>query len=128
MEFGKPRKIFIVDDDSLAAAALQDYLMQQTRHDISVFSTGEECLPHLSEKPDVIVLDYYLNATKKEAADGMEILSAIRKHYPEIHVIMLSGQERYGVAMKTIQKGAEHYVIKDQNAFNKISSLIRDIR
>ncbi len=128
MEFGKPRKIFIVDDDALASTALRDYLMQQASHQVTVFSTGEECLQHLAEKPDVIILDYYLNSTKKEAADGMEILTSIRKYYPEIHVIMFSGQERYGLAMKTIQKGAEQYVIKDQDAFGKISAILRDIR
>ncbi|MCX6269018.1 MAG: response regulator [Bacteroidetes bacterium] len=128
MEYGKPKKIFIVDDDTMLTEALGDYLTRKIAHNISSFHTGEECLEHISELPDVIILDYYLNTVQKDAANGMEILQTIKKHYPAIHVIMLSSQERYGIAMQTIQKGAEQYVIKDEKAFEKIASLINEIR
>ena len=124
MELGKPKKIFIVDDDTMLTDALTDFLTRKTPNHIRVFSTGEECLRHLEEKPDVIILDYYLNSVQKDAANGMEILQVIKKHYPELHVIMLSSQERYVVALQTIQKGAEQYVVKDGDAFGKIASII----
>ena len=57
----------------------------------------------------------------------MEILKAIKKYNPNIHVIFLSGQERYGVAMQTLQKGAEYYVIKDNEAFGKIEKILSGI-
>ncbi len=127
MDYGKPKKIFIVDDDAMLTEALQDYLTRKVAHDVRSFHTGEECLKHLFEAPDVIVLDYYLNTTSKDAANGMEILQTIKKSYPNIHVIMLSSQERYGVALQSIQKGAEQYVIKDENAFEKIAQLINEM-
>ena len=96
-------------------------------NDIYIFNTGEECLNHLSENPDVIILDYYLNSVQKDAANGMEILQVIKKHYPGMHVIMLSSQEHYAIALQTIQKGAEQYVVKDETAFEKIASLIREL-
>jgi DNA-binding NarL/FixJ family response regulator len=128
MEIVTPKKIFIVDDDAMLAEALTDFLTRKTSHRIQVFSTGEECLNHLAEKPDVIILDYYLNTVEKDAANGMEILQVIKKHYPELHVIMLSSQERYAIALQTIQKGAEQYVIKDEEAFGKIASIIRGFK
>jgi two-component system OmpR family response regulator len=127
MDFGKPKKIFIVDDDPMLTVALEDYLTRKIPHIISSFDTGEKCLEHLSEKPDVIILDYYLNTVQKDAASGLEILNTIRKHYPSIHVIMLSSQEHYGIALKTLQKGAEQYVIKDDEAFEKIARMINEI-
>ncbi len=126
MDYAKPKKIFIVDDDSMLTEALEDYLTRKIAHQVFSFHTGEECLGHLSEGPDVIILDYFLNTVQKDAANGMEILQTIKKHYPAIHVIMLSSQERYGIAMQTIQKGAEQYVIKDEKAFEKIASLISE--
>lgn len=126
MEFGKAKKIFVVDDDPLQTEALRDYLMKKVPHEVHIFNTGEDCLKHLTENPDVVILDYYLNSISKEAANGMEILKQIKKYYPDIHVIMLSSQERYGVAMQSIQKGAELYVIKDETAFEKIASMIGD--
>jgi two-component system, OmpR family, response regulator len=128
MDYGKPKKIFIVDDDTMLTEALEDYLTRKAAHSVSSFQTGEECLKHLPEGPDVIILDYYLNTVQKDAANGMEILQTIKKHYPGVHVIMLSNQERYGIAMQTLQKGAVQYVIKDEKAFEKIASMISEIR
>ncbi|MCX6285060.1 MAG: response regulator [Bacteroidetes bacterium] len=122
-----PKKIFIVDDDTMLTEALKDYLTRTTLNEIHLFNTGEECLKHLAENPGFIILDYYLNSVQKDAANGMEILEVIRKHYPNIHVIMLSSQEHYAIALQTIQKGAEQYVIKDETAFEKIASLIREL-
>ncbi len=120
----QPKKIFIVDDDIMLTEALSDYLTRKTPHKIRVFHTGEECLTSLSEHPDIIILDYYLNTIQKDAANGMEILTSIRKQDKHIHVIMLSSQERYGIALQTIQKGAEQYVIKDTDSFQKIEEMI----
>ena len=126
MDLDMPKKIFIVDDDTMLTEALKDYLTRKTLNEIHIFNTDEECLKHLTEKPDFIILDYYLNSVQKDAANGMEILQVIMKHHTDIHVIMLSSQEHYAIALQTIQKGAEQYVIKDENAFEKIASMIRD--
>lgn len=125
MDLDAPKKIFIVDDDIMLTEALKDYLTRKTPNEVHVFSTGEECLKHLLENPEIIILDYYLNAVQKDAANGMEILQVIKKHYPGIHVIMLSSQEHYAVALQSIQKGAEQYVVKDETSFEKIAEIIR---
>ena len=127
MEYLKPKKIFIVDDDEMLSEALSDYLTRDTDHEISCFQTGEECLKELNRQPDIVVLDYNLNSVQKDAANGMEVLGVIKKNYPGIHVIMLSSQEHYGVAMKTLIKGAEQYVIKDEGAFEKVAEIVRTI-
>jgi len=127
MEIGKVKKIFIVDDEAMLIEALKDWLTRKVPHQVTTFITGEECLDHLSEKPDVVILDYYLNSVSKDAANGIEILKAIKKYDPDIHVIILSSQEHYGIAVQTIQKGAEQYVIKDENAFTKIATMINEL-
>ncbi len=125
MDYEKPKKIFIVDDDVMLTETLRDYLTRKVAHIISVFHTGEECLKHLDESPDIVILDYFLNTVQEDAANGMEILQIIKKKYPKTHIIMLSSQERYGVALQTIQKGAEQYVIKDIDAFEKIADMLK---
>ena len=124
MEFAKPKKIFIVDDDQMLTEALSDFLTRKVAHHISIYSTGEECMQHISKNPDVVILDYYMNSVKKDAATGLEVLEAIRKYLPSTRFIMLSSQESYGIAAQTIQKGAEYYIIKDEDAFQKIADLI----
>jgi two-component system OmpR family response regulator len=124
MATGKPKKIFIVDDDMMLTEALKDWLTRKIPHQVSTFETGEDCLKHLFDNPDVVVLDYYLNTVSKDAANGMEILKEIKKYDPAIHVILLSSQENYRIALQTIEKGAEQYVIKDENAFEKVAEMI----
>lgn len=120
----KPKRIFIVDDDIMLTEALSDYLSRVIKHEISCFATGEACLKELWRSPDVIILDYYLDTVEKEAVNGMEILKTLKKDYPMIHIIMLSSQDRYAVALQTIQQGAVQYVIKDENAFQTIAAMI----
>ncbi len=117
------KKIFVVDDDEMLSMALEDYLKRKTLHEIQLFGTGEECLRHLKDGPDIIVLDYNLNSVYKDAANGMQILESIRKMDAHIKVIMLSSQEAYGTALQTISKGATEYIIKDEDAFEKIAVL-----
>lgn len=120
MKLVEPKKIFIVDDDIMLSEALSDYLSRNANHDISVFNTGEEFVRHLNEKPDVVILDYYLNTVNKNAANGLEILESIQNHLQETKVIMLSSQDSYANAAKTIQKGALQYVVKGEDAFQQI--------
>ena len=124
MNTDRSKRIFIVDDDEMLCEALKDHLTRTRAYEVHLFHTGEAALLHLDQRPDVIVLDYYLNTVEKDAANGMEILKAIRKLDRNIHVIMLSSQEQYGIALQTLAKGAEQYVIKDETSFAKIEKMI----
>ena len=121
------KKIFIVDDNEMFAEMLKDRLSNNPSYRMSVFNTGEECIKNLYLNPDLIILDYFLNDVFKEAANGLEILGEIKRHNDQIHVIMLSSQEKYTVAAQTISKGAEQYVVKDDDAFNNIGKILLDI-
>lgn len=121
------KHIFIVDDNEMFNSMLNAHLSENPAYKVSAFGTGEECLKNLYQNPDVIILDYNLNDIYKEAANGLEILEEIKKHNNPVHVIMLSSQKRYGVAAQTISKGAEQYVIKDDNAFKNIDVILGDL-
>ena len=119
-------KIFIVDDEPLLSEMLSDYLMEQYPGFIlKSYLTGEDCLTHLHEDPDAVVLDFHLNSKEKDAANGIDILKEIKKRNANLPVIMLSSQDRYSIATQTIMYGAVHYVIKGQDAFNEIYELIK---
>jgi two-component system OmpR family response regulator len=118
------KKIFVVEDNEMMAMALEDFLTRETMHEIVLFGTGEDCLKQLRQQPDVVILDYNLNSENKDAQNGMQILEEIKRINKYIHVIMLSSQDAYGTALQTIRKGAEEYVIKDEDAFSKIVAII----
>ncbi len=120
-----PKKIFVVDDDELFANMLKDHLAKNPMHTVTAFNTGEDCVKELLHNhPDIIVLDFFLNSEFKDALNGLQILDVIRKLDKDVHVIMLSSQERYGVALQTIAHGAERYVIKGPDAFKEVDAVI----
>ncbi|MES2704011.1 MAG: response regulator [Bacteroidota bacterium] len=115
------KKIFVVDDDEMLSMALEDYLERKTNHEVFLYNTGEDCLEHLEEKqPDIIILDYNLNSVKKDAANGLEILEAIKKLNDNVKIVMLSSQDATWIIVQTVKLGAAEYVVKDENAFEKI--------
>jgi DNA-binding NarL/FixJ family response regulator len=121
------RLIFIVDDDEMYSEMLLTHLSPNPRNTIIKYATGEDCLKNIYNDPDIVILDYYLNMVHKDAANGMQILQQIKKNNSNIKVIMLSSQEQYGVALRTISKGAEQYVVKDEGAFKNIDAIIKEL-
>lgn len=121
------KNIFVVDDDKMFSTMLADHLEDQGKYTVTTFGTGEDCLARLDDKPDVIILDYYLDSNVPGAKNGLEILQTIHKTAPNQKVIMLSAQEHYGVALRTIASGAVQYVIKDLKSFQEIDSILAEL-
>ena len=88
----KPVTIFLVDDDNIFLSTLKHSLSQKfkSRIEVTSFSTGEECLAKLSDCPDIIILDYYLNSEMANAMNGLQILKKIKQENSNALVIMLS--------------------------------------
>ena len=121
------KNIFIVDDDKFFGEMLMEHLNKKGGRNVSVFLTGEDCVNNLDEGPNLVILDYNLDSVNKDAANGLKILQLIRKKNQLLPVVMLSNQDQYSIALQTIQKGAEQYVIKDEEAFENIDRILSDI-
>ena len=121
------KKIFIVDDDPVLAEMLKDHLSKMTNYQISLFETGEDCLKKLDEKPGIVFLDFFLNSVNKDAMDGLEVLQEIKKIDPDVDVVMLSGQDKIEVAVKTMQYGAFDYIVKGESAFYRAEKVVYNI-
>lgn len=125
----KEYKIFLVDDDSKHLVMLKNHLEKKSEYplDIHIFSNGENCLEKMYENPDIIILDYFLDGIKTDAANGLEILKRIREDHPDTFVIMMSGQDNLQVAVDTIDHGAYDYIIKGESAYLRTQMLIDNI-
>ncbi len=108
--------IFVVEDDNFFLEVVTDDLAENESYSVKGFSTAEACLENLHERPDLIVLDYYLDKEDPNAMNGQEALKKILAINPEMRVIMLSGQDSLGLAGDMIDSGATDYVIKDMDA------------
>jgi two-component system OmpR family response regulator len=119
--------IFIVDDDPVLAEMLKDHLSKMTSYKIQIFETGEDCLKHMDQKPGIVFLDFYLNSVNKDAMDGLDVLQEIKKIDSEVDVVMLSGQDKIEVAVKTMQYGAFDYIVKGESSFYRAEKAVFNI-
>ena len=115
-------KFFIVDDDVFCANTYKQYLKNLNYNDITYYSNGNDCLNNLSQKPDIIFLDHNM-----DDITGFEVLKKIKRHNPNIYVVMISGQENIVTAVDALKYGAFDYVVKDANVGEKMIQVIDKI-
>jgi len=118
------RYIFIIDDEPIQNEMLNDFLAEKYLYNIKVFENGEEAIKNLYLAPEIVILDYHLNGTNREALNGVDVLKQIKEKSPETQVIMLSGQDKIEVAVDTMKYGAFDYVVKGESAFSRVENII----
>ena len=116
----KSYTVFIVDDDPVYLELLEKSLAKDKRLTIKKFPLGEMSISNLSQDPDIIVLDYFMDGFVKEAGNGLEILKDIKSKSPNTYVIMLSGQDEIAVAVDCIKSGAYEYIAKSPTAMVRL--------
>lgn len=115
-------KIFIVEDNPMYAAALEQTLAHQG-YEITCFYTGEDLLRHLHNRPHIVTLDHNL-----PDIEGMDLLQKIKKDYPDVHVIYISAQEDVNVVVSAYREGASNYIVKNENALVELKQAVRNLR
>ncbi len=125
-DFSKIR-LFLVDDDAVFLKSIEIDFMNHADFSIETFSTGELCIANLSHKPDIIILDYYLDGIEKDAMNGIETLDKIKAFDDDIPVIMLSSQDKIDVAVSCMHHKAADYVVKSETAFMRLQKIITSI-
>ena len=116
--------IFIVEDDAAFNKLISTYIKTKSEYEVYSYLSGEDCLEKIHKKPDLILMDYDL-----PFRDGIEVMGVIKKKYPEITFIFLSGQTNVKVAVEALKEGAFDYIVKDnhakENALNKIDQALK---
>lgn len=103
----KTIRVLLVDDE----VEFMETLVKRMRKrglDVQGVKSGEEALDHLAgEQPDVVVMD-----VKMPGMNGIEVLKQIKKRWPMVEVIMLTGHASLELAMQGMESGAYDYLMK----------------
>ncbi len=92
--------ILIVDDEANAISALQRALLDEP-YEICSAQSGEEALEKLTVcRAKVVVSD-----ERMPGMDGADFLAIVKRKYPEIVRIMLTGHASIDAAMKAVNSG-----------------------
>jgi len=102
--------VLLVDDETEFLSPLVKRLGRRNLN-VRTAGSGEEALSVLENfQTDVVVLD-----VRMPGMDGLETLREIKKRYPLIEVIMLTGHASIEVAMEGMERGAFDYLMKPMN-------------
>lgn len=120
-------KLFLVDDDVVFLKSLEIDFLERGNFEIETYVSGERCVANLSNKPDIIILDYLLDGTDKNAMNGIATLDKIKAFSPDIPVIILSAQDKIEVAVNCMHHKAFDYVVKSETAFLRLQKIITSV-
>ena len=112
-------RIFVVDDDRHYARLISYRLERDKRHQVQVFSSGEEALAQLHERPHLVLLDIMM-----PGIGGIETLKRIREASPDTQIVMVSAQGVVETAVEAMKLGAYDYVTKGQDDMVKLDTLV----
>lgn len=101
-------KILVVEDDLWYNEFLKNYLEMNPDYEVSSCSSAKEMKSKLSNQFSVICLDYNL-----PDQNGGELLKFIETNYPNLPVIIISGQEDIETAVELLKfESVWDYIVK----------------
>ena len=120
--FKTPSYILLVDDEEDFVEML-GLRLQEIGENIVTAQNGAECLQALEKQDmDVIILDI-----KMPGMDGIETLREIKKRYPLVEVILLTGHGTIESAVQGMKLGAFDFLLKPAD-FNDLTEKLNQAR
>jgi DNA-binding NtrC family response regulator len=114
--------IMLVDDEEDFVEMLGLRLKEIGENVVAAYS-GSECLNALETQDiDVVILD-----VKMPGMDGIEVLQAIKKQYPLVEVIMLTGHGTIEIAVQGMKMGAFDFLFKPAD-FDELTEKLNQAR
>lgn len=102
-----PIRVLLVDDEKDFVEMLS-LRLNEVGEKVTAAYSGKECLETLQDKEiDVVILDI-----KMPGMDGMETLGEIKRRFPLVEVIMLTGHGSTETAVEGMKMGAFDYLMK----------------
>lgn len=101
-------RILYVDDEPSYCRLFRRSMEDDERLVVETAHSGKEALEILTEFPaDIVLTDLLM-----PQMDGLALLEAIRRQYPGIFVLMLTGVDSADKAVRAMKAGAYDYILK----------------
>lgn len=114
------RKILTVDDHLLFAEGVRSIVEENTQNQVvgQVASVKEALRFCKQEKPDLILMDYFL-----ADGNGFDASEQLLKMHPELHIILLTMAKDFFMIEQARLKGIKGYLLKNIGRQELISAI-----
>ncbi|MEK9533160.1 MAG: response regulator, partial [Alphaproteobacteria bacterium] len=104
--------ILIVDDEKDIRELISEILIDEG-YSTRVAGNSSECLNQVIDNlPSLLILDIWL---KDSNMDGIDILKKVKRDYPNVPVVIISGHGNIEIAVSAIKQGAYDFIEKPFN-------------
>ena len=104
--------ILIADDNAAVLTAMR-YLLDSTFEQILTTTKPDDILKMMVQQPvDIVLLDMNFTLGVNNGQDGLLWLQAIRKHHPEIPVVLITAYADVSLAVRGLKRGAADFITK----------------
>ncbi len=102
--------ILVIDDEQPILKSLSDILSDEG-YQVETLNDGNKSIDLIGKLiPDLVLLDIFM-----PNCNGIKTLEQIKKEYPNINVIMISGFGNISIAIECLKKGALDFIEKPLN-------------
>lgn len=115
-------RIFLVDDEPMAIRHIKRVLgdNQEAYQIVGTAENGSQALEKLEScHPDMILADICM-----PVMDGLELAGAVKAHYPEIKVILLTSYKDFSFVQQGLTLGISGYMIKNEITKEQVNAEI----
>jgi len=99
--------ILVVDDEEIARDNVA-YMLKKDGYQVLTAEDGQAAIAILENRE----VDLVLTDLRMKSQDGMAVLAASKRLWPETEVIVITGYASVDTAVEAIKKGAYHYLAK----------------
>ncbi len=121
------QKVFLVEDEIVVREGIKNNIDWEKEgfQFVGEASDGELAYPMIrSTKPDILITDI-----KMPFMDGLELSQMVKREFPSIKIIILSGYHEFEYAKQAIQIGVTDYLLKPISSIKLMEAIckVRDI-
>ena len=100
-------RILVVDDDEDLRSCIQEFLRRRGYH-VDVAENGLEAVKQLEhQEPHLVISDIQM-----PGMNGVELLRTTRDRFPDVPVILMTGNTTFETAIDALRCRAYHYLKK----------------
>ena len=103
-------RILVAEDSATQATQIRG-LLEEANYEVELVGNGREAIRRLESG---VAVDMVLTDMVMPIMDGLQLVRAIRVHYSDIPVILMTSQGTDAIAIEALEEGAAGYVPKSQ--------------
>jgi len=120
------RKIFIIDDDKVMLETLKFQLEEIDNVEIKVFPSAESCFREMKEKPDLVLLDFYLDSENPKNMTGHDALRIFKNRFSDLNILFISREINMELLEMYRKYRSINYILKDLSNIKYLMQIVKN--